>query len=417
MANVVQGNFIGTDASGSNAVPNSFAGVTIFNGATANTIGGTTLAARNVISGNYIGAVVGNAGTSGNVVQGNLIGVNVNGRIALPNTYVGVVVSNGATNNLIGGTSPGAGNLISANLQYGVSLTDAGTSGNLVQGNLIGTDISGTNGLGNGTTSFYGANVELQLGASGNFIGGTAPGAGNVIAFSSVKGVLLFDLATTNNTIRGNSIFGNTNLGIDLGNVGVILNDPGDADTGPNNLQNYPVITNAYGYASSTIVSGTLNSVANRTFFIDVYRNPLADPSGHGQGQFYVGSVTVTTDGSGNAGFVLTNTAGNYSGQNFAATATSAGGDTSEFGADVPATNAPAPSAQFAGPFQWRTNGFVFALTLQTNFGYRIQATTNLVAPIAWAELTNFTPTISSLTFTDRTATNFRVRFYRVVSP
>ena len=123
-----------------------------------------------------------------------------------------------------------------------------------------------------------------------------------------------------------------------------------------------------------------MNSLASRTFFIDFYRNLAADPSGYGEGQFYVGSVGVTTDGSGNAVFALTNTAGNYAGQYFTATATSAGGDTSEFGLAVLATNQPAPSAQFTGPLTWRTNGFVLTLALQTNFSYRLQAATNLAS-------------------------------------
>jgi hypothetical protein len=161
-----------------------------------------------------------------------------------------------------------------------------------------------------------------------------------------------------------------------------------------------------------------LNSLANRSFLIDVYRNPGSDPSGYGQGQFYAGAVSVTTDGSGNATFAFANSAGNYAGQYFTATATSSGGDTSEFGAAVVATNRPAPSAVFSGPFVASTNGFSLRLTLQTNFSYRIQATTNLgTNPIPWVDLTNLTAAISSLTFTDRTATNYRTRFYRVVSP
>jgi hypothetical protein len=359
--------------------------------------------------------VIANAGTGGNVVQGNLVGIGVNGRAAVANTFAGIVVSDSAVNNLIGGTAPGDANFVSANLQYGVSLTDAGTSGNTVEGNFIGTDITGTNGLGNGTGSFYGANVELQSGATGNFIGGIGPGAGNVIAFSSVKGVLLFDPDTTNDAIRGNSIFGNTNLGIDLGNVGIIPNDPGDADTGPNNLQNYPIITNAFGLGTATVVAGNLNSLAGSPFFIDVYRNLSADPGGNFEGQYYVGAVSVTTDGSGNATFSYTNSGGNCSGQYFTATATSAGGDTSEFSPAVLATNT--PSAQFTAPFQWRTNGFAFSLALQTNFSYRIQAATNLAAPISWADLTNFTATNALFNFTDRAATNYRARFYRVASP
>ena len=415
MANVVQGNFIGTDLTGENALPNGFAGLTIFSGATSNLVGGTSAGARNVISGNYhnYGLVVGNAGTSGNLIQGNYIGLGSNGVSAVPN-YYGILFSDGATNNTLGGTSASAANFVSGNSFYGVFISDPGTSGNWVEGNFIGTDSTGTNGVGNGPASFYGANVELQSGASGNFIGGITPGAANVIAFSSVKGVLLFDATTTNNAIRGNHIFGNTNLGIDLGNVGVTLNHTGFL-AGPNDLQNYPVITNAFGYATSTVISGTLNSLPGSLFYIDFYRNYTPDPSGNFEGQFYLGTVSVTTDGSGNAQFALTNTVANYAGQYITATATSAGGDTSEFSADLPAVNGPA--AQFAGPFQAGASGFAFSLALQTNFSYRIQAATNLVAPIAWTDLTNFLATNSPVNFTDRTATNYRVRFYRIISP
>jgi len=189
--------------------------------------------------------------------------------------------------------------------------------------------------------------------------------------------------------MRGNSIFNNTGLGIDLNNDGVTPNHVGFL-AGPNDFQNYPVITNAHGYAATTVVAGTLNSLANQTYFIDVYRSPAPDPSGYGQGKFYLGSVNVTTDGSGNGSFACTNTAGNYSGQYVTTTATSAGGDTSEFSLAVLATNQPAPSAQFTGPLTWHTNGFVLTLTLATNFSYRLQATTNLAAnPIVWIDLTN----------------------------
>jgi hypothetical protein len=229
--------------------------------------------------------------------------------------------------------------------------------------------------------------------------------------------VVLYDPGTTNNAIRGNSIYSNGGLGIDLNNDGVTFNHTGFL-AGPNNLQNFPVITNAFGYASSTIIQGTLNSTANGSFLIDVYRNIAADPSGYGEGQLYAGTVSVTTDGSDNATFALTNNTGNYAGQYFTATATSSGGDTSEFGMDVVATNQTAPSALFSGPFVAGTSGFSFTLTLQTNFSYRIQATTNLgTIPIPWVDLTNFTPTTSLLIFTDRTATNYGARFYRVVSP
>jgi hypothetical protein len=189
---------------------------------------------------------------------------------------------------------------------------------------------------------------------------------------------------------------------------------------GPNNLQNFPVITNAFGYGTGTVVSGTLNSATNGSFLIDVYRNfqPDLNIGGYGEGQFYAGTVSVTTDGSGNASFSLTNTVANYSGQYFTATATDASGNTSEFSLAVLATNAPVASAQFGTAMSWQASGFVFNLTFTTNFGYHIQATTNLAgSPVPWVNLTNFTATTSSLTFTDRTAASFRTRFYRVTSP
>jgi hypothetical protein len=390
--NVIEGNYVGVGANGEAAVSNYF-GMMVSGGATNNTFGGTVAGARNVISGNCsYGVLVKDAGTSGNVVEGNYVGLDAAGVTAMPNDF-GVIVYNGATNNLIGGTSAGAANYVSGNF-YGVCVTDPGTSGNFVEGNFIGTDRTGTNGVGN----YY--DVNLQNNATGNFIGGTGAGAGNVIAFAGWDGVVLFQAGTTNNSIRGNSIFGNYNLGIDLTGAA-------------NDLQASPVITNAFGSGTSTIVQGKLNSTANTSFFIDVYRN-LAG----GQGQFYLGTVSVTTDGSGNASFAYTNSSGNYSGQAITATATAANGDTSEFSAAATVSNVATASAQFGTTMSWQPIGFVFNLTFTTNFSYHIQATTNLAgSPVPWVNLTNFTAITSSLMFTDRTAASFRTRFYRVTSP
>ncbi len=110
---------------------------------------------------------------------------------------------------MLGGTAAGAGNYVSGNSSYDVFISDPGTSGNLVEGNFIGTDATGTNGI----AGFI--KVELQNGATGNFIGGVTPGAGNVIAGASFLGVALYDTSTTNNSIRGNSIFDNY-MGIHL---------------------------------------------------------------------------------------------------------------------------------------------------------------------------------------------------------
>ena len=413
--NLVRGNFIGLNAAGTAGVSNTFDGIYLINGASGNTIGGTGAGARNVISGNQQYEIfISDPGTTNNFVLGNFIGTDAAGTNAIGTAGDGFGISiwSGANGNAIGGTGPGAGNLISGHSGFSYGIVMGGVNGTVVQGNYIGTDYAGTNALANGF-----ANVALWGGSTGNLVGGIGAGAGNVIAFAGGPGVVLYDSGTTNNAIRGNSIFSNGGLGIDFWNDGVTANDPGDGDTGPNDLQNFPVITNAFGYAASTIVLGKLNSLANRPFAIDLYRNLNADSSGNGEGRFYLGTVSANTDGSGNATLAYTNTAGNYAGQYITVTATSAGGDTSEFSLAVLATNKPAPSAQFIGPFRSRTNGFAFSLTLQTNFGYRIQAATNLVSPIVWTDLTNFNATNSSLVLTDRTATNYRLRFYRVVSP
>ena len=233
---------------------NGWTGMTIFSGATSNMIGGTVAGARNVISGNSAyGVVAADAGISGNLIQGNYIGPGMDGMSAVPNND-GILFSGGATNNLLGGTSAGAANFVSGNAYRGISISDPGTSGNFIRGNFIGTDHTGTNAFGNFD------NVELQAGATGYGIGGVGAGAGNVIAFANGTGVILYDAATTNNSIRGNAIFNNHYLGIDLNGDGVTANHTGFL-IGPNDFQNFPVITNAFGSGAGTIVEGTLNSV------------------------------------------------------------------------------------------------------------------------------------------------------------
>jgi hypothetical protein len=328
--NLIAGNCIGTDITGTNSVGNTIAGIYLTDGAENNVVGGTTAATRNVISGNdSYGVYIRDPGTSGNLIEGNFIGTTPDGASALGNMFAGVILFNGAANNIIGGGA-GAGNVVSGNSSYGFYISDSGTSGNWIQGNNIGADATGTNALPNPT------GLIIFDGTTDNFIGlkPDGSGTGNQIAFGFGDGVLMGGADTVGISIRGNSIFSNGGLGIDLDN------------TGPNDLQNFPVITNAFGRATSTIVLGKLNSTANQTFLIDVYRNDAANSSG--EGQFYVGTVSATTDGSGNAGFSFTNNTANYSGQYFSVTATSAGGDTSEFSADVLASNVLEPFAQFA---------------------------------------------------------------------
>ena len=293
--NTVSGNYIGTVADGSSALANGF-GVYI-NAAPGNTIGGTTTGARNVISGNSLyGVTIIYSGATGNVVSGNFIGTKADGSAALANVY-GVVIS-GAPNNLIGGTAAGARNVISGNSSYGVYIL-SGATGNSVRGNFIGVKADGSSALANQ----YGVFISD---APNNNIGGTTAGARNVISGNSSLGVYLAGSGATGNSVRGNSIFANGALGIDLAGGtetnSVTANDAGDGDTGPNNLQNFPVILDVKQSGANAVISGTFNSNANQDYVLDFYDNAVADASGYGEGQSYLGSsTTITADGTDKA--------------------------------------------------------------------------------------------------------------------
>jgi parallel beta-helix repeat protein len=338
---LIAGNRIGTDATGTAAVPNLLGGVAIENFGfspinTSNTIGGTSAGAGNLISGNS-GNGIEFLLSSSNLVVGNEIGTNASGTAALPNQGDGVADFKGF-GNTIGGVSSGTGNEISGNSGNGISIVSF-FGFDLVAGNNIGTDITGTLAVGN-----TGDGVLVTEGPD-NTIGGTATGAANLIAFNQGAGVAvgqsLSDTTAVGNSIRGNSIYANSGLGIDLGNNGPTPNDAGDGDLGPNQLQNFPIVVHATAGAS-TNVSGSLNSLANTAFVLDFYGNTTVDPSGYGQGQRYLGSTTVTTDASGNAVFVNVPLS-SFVGTNdyVTATATDPNGNTSEFAADVQADTLP----------------------------------------------------------------------------
>jgi hypothetical protein len=319
-ANQVAANLIGTTADGTSALGNSGGdGVIIGPGASKNLIG-----PANVISGNYSGVDIFGAGATGNNVQGNLIGTTPDGSRPLGNVLAGVRIQLGAVNNQVG--TPGAGNTISASAGDGVLLSGSATIGNLVQANRIGTSADAGHPLGNGRNG-----VEIANGASNNFIGGT--GVGNLIAFNQADGVVVTDNTSFDNTISQNAIFANNALGIDLGGDGVTANTPGGPHTGPNDLQNYPVLT---PYSTSGTVSGSLNSAPDTGYVLEFFANPAPDPSGHGQGQDYLGSERVRTDAAGNASFAFSYAPA--AGAAFlTATATDVFGNTSEFSAAVDA--------------------------------------------------------------------------------
>jgi uncharacterized repeat protein (TIGR01451 family) len=288
--------------------------------------GGSTV--RGLALNRFINSGIALQTNGGNVIEGNFIGLNPDGVSAdAGNGSVGLFLDS-SSNNLIGGTTPAARNVISANDSTGIFLSNNSNT-NTIRGNYIGTDAAGTGAVGNSP----GAGIGI-LDSSNNIIGGTETGAANLIAFNNNGGVAVISPNTisTGNAVLSNSIHSNGGLGIDLGTEGVTANDPGDADTGANNLQNFPVITSASATGEGTIVDFTLNSTPNTTFFFETFASSACDPSGHGEGEFFVDRTTpVTTDENGNVSSQVTVAA--TAGQFITMTATDAAGNTSEFSA------------------------------------------------------------------------------------
>ena len=197
--NVIQGNFLGTDVTGTVARGNGEGGVMI-NGSVGNLIGGTNAAARNIISGgNANGLYLTGSTTIGNVIEGNYIGTSVTGLTGLSNLVNGFEIS-AAPGNIIGGTVSGAGNVISGNGQSGIYLLTSGATSNLIEGTFIGLNANGTGAIGNvldGVTIY---------GVAGNTVGGTAAGARNIISGNGNAGVDILITGASNNNVLGNYI-------------------------------------------------------------------------------------------------------------------------------------------------------------------------------------------------------------------
>jgi uncharacterized repeat protein (TIGR01451 family) len=351
--NVIQGNHFGTNATGTAALPNG--GLDLSINSDNDTIGGTVAAARNVIAGhvvigqpstgarvqgNYFGTdetgrtaleprfsfevtgtgakIGGSAGVTlggpctgacnvfakvlilggaNHVVQGNFLGTNVSGSVALGTSW-GIEIADGY-DNLIGGTDPAERNLISGNALKGVLIANTSFRNRIV-GNFIGTDASGTRPLPNG---------EEGVLCCGSGFGDDNTIERNIIAFNRSTGVQIVGASgvfeTVGNAILGNSIFANGGLGIALGD-GPTQNDPGDGDTGPNGHQNFPVITGVTVDNGETRIDGTLNSRPDSTYHVELFRNSECDSSHFGEGQTLLGSTSVTTGPDGDASFAVT---------------------------------------------------------------------------------------------------------------
>ena len=288
IANIVQGNYIGTDSNGTARIPNGMEGIWVAPGAKENIVGGGTAQERNVISGNSLfGLSIAGPGADGNVVKGNYIGLDPSGTTAVPNTH-GLVLDDSAQENIIGGPAPGEGNVISGN-GTGVLIRGVNTSGNVLIGNLIGTDASGSELLPNAD------GIWLLGGAHDNTIGEISTGGGNVTAGNKLFGVHVEGPDTIGNTIRGNSIYANTVEGIRNA-------DGGNTDLEPPTL----------------VGRSPLTGTACPDCTVDIYSD-AGD-----QGKVYEGSTVADADGS----FTFE---GSPSGANVTATATDGQGNTSSF--------------------------------------------------------------------------------------
>jgi len=335
----VQGNYVGLNAAGAGAVGNG-RGVSVNNayGIRAGTsvdnppiIGGTAPGTGNVVSANRGEGIIMNCRCDGYLIQGNIVGLDATGTTRQGNHRHGVDLEGGT--GLVGGAAPGAGNIIAASSGIGIFID---SNDNTIQGNIVGL-------MPDGSTSTVSRNQRgILVFSSGNLIGGTGPGEGNLIGSNSEYGVAVGFNGNSDarNSILGNQIHDNGGLGIDLNRDGVTPNDPGDVDGGPNRRQNFPVITMAATTAADGLVAGTLESTPGAAFRIEVFANTAADPSGFGEGEQFLGFVDVTTDAGGNASFALSLPA-LTPGTVATATATGPDGNTSEFSGAVAVVSAP----------------------------------------------------------------------------
>ena len=402
----VLGNFIGTDPSGTLPRGNQNAGIYLFTSSNI-IIGGTNAAARNIISatGSAGGSGVGVQGGTNNLIQGNYIGSDVSGQYDLGNLYHGIVISSANFTRI-------TGNLIVNNRANGINLTG---NGNVIENNLIGTDATGTRPLGN-------ASAAITISGSTNRVGGLGSSQANAIFYNGGAGVEVTSTSAVQNEISGNSIYDNGGLGIDLYPAGITTNDVLDVDDGANGLQNFPVLTNAVIAFSALTVQGTLNSKVGATYRLEFFATPAWDPTGTPEGEIYLGATNVTTDGSGNAGFNAAFVTAPATNLFVTATATDANGNTSEYSAGIGVV-----SNGVASPSVVVSNGngggggapatITVAWPSAATF-FALEKTDSLKPPVQWQTVTSGIVDVNGTkTFTatnDGAATN---RFFRLKKP
>ncbi len=330
----IRGNKIGTNAAGTAALGNSSDGIFLYENDTAtnsNIIIGSDMEPLdgNTISGNGSDGIEISEKVRQVKVFGNRIGTNEAATAKIPNVLVGVRVL--SSQNEIGSAGNDiASNIISGN-SSGIFLVTSTAAGNKIFKNFIGTNPAGSN-LGNTSSGIY-----INQSALGNQIGNGLATGSNTIAYNGGIGVNVAD--GTINSIRANSIFANIDLGIDLNSDGITPNDPGDSDSGPNSLQNFPKIQ----LATPSRITGYLDSAPDTSYSVDFYSSEFCDSSGYGEGRYYLGTQTVLTDSFTGIGAISFPTS-LMVGQAVTATATrvvSTAGDTSEFSQCVLVTGEP----------------------------------------------------------------------------
>jgi len=388
---VIRGNFLGTDPTGSVARPN---GTAVEIGNDDGHIGGTAPADRNLISGNlagtFSGAVLLDGLATNSTVQGNLIGTDATGLLAIPNA--GGLAAYGS-GNTIGGATEGAANVVSGNGLYGMWIEGS----ILVQGNRVGTTADGTGRLGNAVD---GINIHES---NDSTIGGTGPGEGNLIAYNGHFGV---NVSGIENSVRGNSIHDNGSLGIKLytGGSAPNPNDPSDADDGSNHLQNFPILQSVTNGATTHVV-GKLDSTADTTFDLDFYANASCSnfPREFVEGETWIGTAPVTTDGSGHGVFDVTLPVATEAGSRISATATDPLGNTSEFsqrivfamqasisGPAAGGTPITVSGTDFADPTTMTVGGVAVSVTFDSD--HQLESTSPVLSPGTVNDLTVTTP-------------------------
>jgi hypothetical protein len=267
----------------------------------------------------------------GNRIEGNFIGTDPTGTSGQVNRGEAVSIFGGPSQTVVGGTTPASRNVISGNDKDGLVID--GSQGTKVLSNSIGTTASNAGALGNGAQGVF-----IFGTSSDNLIGDGTSAGFNTIAFNAQDGVDITESTATGNEISRNSIFSNAGLGIDLLGPGEDTtsnvstpNDAGDADTGPNNLQNKPAPSSARTTSGKTTIKGTLSSRPGATYTIQFFSNL----SGTNEGKTFIGQKpALQVDGLGRGSFTFSPATQVALGKAITATAINEfTGDTSEFSA------------------------------------------------------------------------------------